>query len=230
MEATDGTTDETGIAPGTDGTDGAEPAIGGGFGSPVADRVNDLLAPVVAALDAELVDVEWAGGTLRLAVDRAGGITTDSLAEINRAVSPILDQHDPVPGRYTLEVSSPGVERPLRRADHFRRAVGETIIVKAVPGIDPRRTKGTLRSFADGALTIEVTEIDGVGLAQAEVHTVELADIDSAKTHFEWGPSPKPGKGKGAGKNQNKGNKQAKAGNRPGADRNTTTEEERGDE
>ena len=104
--------------------------IDDGFGSPIADRVHDLLAPVLATVGAELVDVQWAGGTLRIVADRpdgGGGITVDGLAEINRLVSPILDQHDPVPGRYTLEVSSPGVECPLRRPDHFRRAVGETV-------------------------------------------------------------------------------------------------------
>lgn len=174
--------------------------IGDGFGSPIADRVHELLAPVVATVGAQLVDVQWAGGTLRVVADRpegGGGITTDGLAEINRLVSPILDQHDPVPGRYTLEVSSPGVERPLRRPDQFRRAVGETVIVKTVPGTEPRRIKGRLESIDDGRLTIEVTETDGIDLTAPEIRVVDLAEVDSARTHFEWGPTPKRGsKGK----------------------------------
>lgn len=209
----------------------------GRFGSPIAERVHDLLAPAVATLDAELVDVEWAGGTLRVVADRPDGITTDGLAAINRLVSPILDQHDPVPGRYTLEVSSPGVERPLRRPDHFRRAVGETVIVKAIPGVDPRRVKGLLRSFDGENLEVEVTEIDGVDLSESEDHTISLDEIDTARTHFDWGPAPKPGsgkKGKGGkaagrpGRPKGPGTGQARKQPRGGQPTGTTTEEERG--
>lgn len=208
-------------------TDGATPdeeaRPDGGFGSPVADLVHDLLAPVVATVGAELVDVQWAGGTLRVVADRPGGedggganggdggITTDGLVEINRLVSPILDQHDPVPGRYTLEVSSPGVERRLRRPDHYRRAVGETVIVKTVPGTEPRRIKGRLESVDGERLTIEVTETDGVDLREPEVQVIDLTEVDSARTHFEWGPTPKPGSpGKTNRAKKNAGNKKQK--------------------
>lgn len=202
----------------------------GRFGSPVAERVNDLLAPAMATLGAELVDVVWAGGTLRIVADRPDGITIDGLAEINRLVSPILDQHDPVPGRYTLEVSSPGVERPLRRPDHFRRAVGETVIVKAIPGVDPRRVKGLLRSFEGEVLEIDVVEIDGVDLAEVEPHSISLDEIDTARTHFEWGPAPKPGKGgkRAKGANRGTGGRKPTAGEKKGGEpAQPTTEEER---
>ncbi len=179
--------------------------------SPVAERVQALLAPIVATAEVELLDVEWTGGTLRVVIDHPDGVTTDNLAAVNRLISPILDQHDPVPGRYTLEVSSPGVERPLRRPDHYRRALGETIVVKTVPGVEPRRIKGALRSVTDDDATIDLTvdavEIDGVELAEPEERTVHLADVTSARTVFDWGPSPKPGKGRkkpGTGK-QKKG-------------------------
>lgn len=249
-----------------EGGDGAADLIGGGFGSPVADRVYDLLAPVVATTGAELVDVHWAGGILRLAVESipggavtgdeattdddadsatepgdrpAGdgspprdGITTDALAEINRLVSPLLDQHDPVPGRYTLEVSSPGVERPLRRHEHFARAVGETVIVKTVPGHETRRFRGVLRAIESDRLQLAVDEIDGVALDESTDVDLDLADVASARTHFDWGPTPKKG-GKGAGnknktgKNSNKKKKKGGNGQRA-ATTATTTEEERG--
>lgn len=233
----------------TDETDLDDQRVVGGFGSPVADRVYELLAPVVATVDAEVVDVHWSGGTLRVVADRvhpepeAGSepsaddqgdgdgdgkgdgegegdgkgdgddrITMETLAQINRLISPILDQHDPVPGRYTLEVSSPGVERPLRRPEHYARAVGEMVVVKSVPGCEPRRVRGLLRSVADDRLEIEVDEIDGVELAETTSHSVALADIDTARTHFDWGPAPKPGKGGKRGKGQGKG----KAGTRSG--------------
>ena len=161
--------------------------------------------------------MHWTGGTLRVVADRPdddgggnGGITSDALAEINRLVSPILDQHDPVPGRYTLEVSSPGVERPLRRPDQFRRAVGETVIVKTVPGTEPRRIKGRLDAVDGEHLTIEVVETDGVDLTVPETRVVDLSDVDSARTHFEWGPTPKSGSTGKRKKNAGKGSGGAK--------------------
>lgn len=175
--------------------------------SPVATKVFDLLAPVVATAEVELLDVEWTGGTLRVVLDHADGVTTDNLATVNRLISPILDQHDPVPGRYTLEVSSPGVERPLRRLEHYRRAVGENIIVKTIASVEPRRVKGSLQAVADSTLTIDVTEVDGVDLVESEPRTVEIADISTARTVFEWGPTPKPGSGKS---NKNPKKSQAK--------------------
>ncbi len=189
----------------------------------VQERVHDLLDGVVATLDVELVDVEFTGGTLRVTVDAEGGVTTESLAEVNRLISPILDQHDPVPGRYTLEVSSPGLERPLRRHDHYRRAIGEQVVVKLVPAADVRRLRGTLLALDDPlgadtdptgpaptdpepvetdagpdpapgpAITIEVVEIDGVELDDPVERRVELDEVASARTLFEWGPTPKPG-------------------------------------
>ncbi len=161
----------------------------------VADTVTELLSPVVETLGVELIDVEWVGSSLRVVVDQEGGITTNRLAEVNRLLSPILDQHDPVPGRYTLEVSSPGVERKLTRAPHYTRAVGEDVIVKLEPGNEPRRLKGLLSGFdaESEVLTVEAVEIDGVDLPDVETHQIALADIAKSRTVFTWGPTPKKG-------------------------------------
>lgn len=161
----------------------------------IEDKVEELLGSVVATRAVELVDVEYSGGTLRLTIDREGGVTTEQLAEVNRLVSSLLDQDDPVPGRYTLEVSSPGLERALRRPGHYERAVGEDVVVKMVPEVEPRRYKGRLTGFGDGAMTLEVVEVDGVDLAEARTERIELDLVASARTVFEWGPSPKPGGG-----------------------------------
>lgn len=176
----------------------------GAMDSPTAQKVYDLLAPVVETAGVELLDVEWTGGTLRIVLDHPDGVTTDSLTTVNRLVSPILDQHDPVPGRYTLEVSSPGVERPLRRLEHFLRAVGENIIVKSIPGVDPRRVKGLLQAADQSEITVEAIEIDGADLRAAETLTIDMTDITSARTVFDWGPTPKPGSGKPGQKGQPK--------------------------
>ncbi len=170
-----------------------------GEDSPVADAVRDLLSPVIATTGAELLDVEWVGGTLRLVIDEPGGVTTKTLASVNRLVSPVLDQHDPVPGRYTLEVSSPGIERPLRRVEHFRRAMGEQITVKLIPSVEPRRVQGLLAAVEQDQITVEAKEINGVPLDEEENQVIRLDDIAKAKTVFEWGPTPRKG-GKGKGK------------------------------
>lgn len=182
----------------------------------VQDRVQELLEPIVATVGVELVDVEFTGGTLRLTVDQDDGITTEALTKVNRLVSPILDQHDPIPGRYTLEVSSPGLERPLKRPAQFRRAIGEDIVLKLVPETTPRRIKGRLAavvatdaepSSADASgpelaaeLVVEASEIDGVALDEPEERRVPTGDVATARTVFDWGPSPKPGGPKSKGK------------------------------
>jgi ribosome maturation factor RimP len=163
----------------------------------IPERVIELAQPVALAAGAEIVDVEWHGGRLRVIIDQPGGVTTDTLSEVNRQLSALLDQHDPVPGgRYTLEVSSPGVERPLNRPDHWARAVGEDVVVKLVPDHDVRRLKGRLLAVEDDIAHLEVVDADGIALAAPERRQVSLAEVASARTVFEWGPSPKPGSNK----------------------------------
>lgn len=172
--------------------------------SPVADRVHDLVAPVVATFGVELVDVEWTGGTLRVVVDQPGGITTEKLTEVNRLISPLLDQHDAVPGRYLLEVSSPGVERALRTHAHFVRAIGEDVTVKLVPAVEPRRVRGRLTAVDDQRLTVDAVEIDGVARPTAETHRIDLVDVAKARTVFDWDSMPKKPKKKKKKKGRNK--------------------------
>ncbi len=161
----------------------------------VEERVSELIEPVISGMSLDLVDVEFAGGVLRLTVDQpGGGITTDTLADVNHSVGPLLDLEDPVPGRYTLEVSSPGLSRKLRTPDHFRRAVGETVIFKLPPGGEVRRLKGTLTAADDTAATVEVTEIDGIDQKVSQARTVEFYDIESAATQFEWRKQKPKGK------------------------------------
>jgi ribosome maturation factor RimP len=98
-------------------------------------------------------------------------------------------------------VSSPGLERPLKRPEHYQRAVGEEIVVKLTPEMAPRRIKGRLLSVGAGpgggddqpSISVEATEIDGVELDQPEQRQLSVGDIATARTVFTWGPSPKPG-------------------------------------
>jgi ribosome maturation factor RimP len=160
--------------------------------SPVLARVRELVAPIASDLGLDLYDVEQRGATLRVTLDTPagspGGVTLDDLALASRLVSRELDHHDPVPGRYTLEVTSPGVERPLRTPDHFRREVGKVVAIRLSDvGHDERRITGTLVAADDATVTVMVG---------ADERTVRYDQIDRAKTVFEWGPTPKPGSDK----------------------------------
>ena len=150
------------------------------MGNPAA-RVQELIEPLLTASDIELVDVELQSGVLAISVDRPGGIDLDAISDIARSVSEVLDEHDPVPGKYTLEVSSPGLERPLRTPAHFRRFVGTTVTVKTMPAVEgERRVTGTLEDADD----------DGISVAG---RWLGYDQIERARTVFEWGPTPKLG-------------------------------------
>lgn len=160
-------------------------------------RVRTLIAPIVADLQLDLYDLEFRGGTLRITLDTPAGsehgITLESIALATRLVSRELDHHDPVPGHYTLEVTSPGLERALRTPAHFRREIGKTVAIRLrdVAG-DARRVQGVLIAADDHTATVRV---DG-----DTEHTVRIDQIDRARTVFEWGPAPKPGGKPAAGK------------------------------
>ena len=144
--------------------------------------------PVLSSLGLELVDVEIVGSgrarTLRLTVDREGGIDLDTLAEANRPVVNALDAVEALSGPYTLELSSPGLERPLRSPADFRRFVGTTISVKSHDVVaGARRHRGVLAEADDDGIALEV---DG------EHRRFSYDAIASARTVFEWGPAPKP--------------------------------------
>ncbi len=171
----------------------------------ISENVAELLGPIVANLGVDLVDVEHTGAVLRVVVDQEGGVTTDTLARINRLISPILDEHDPIASRYTLEVSSPGVERKLKTMDHFRRSVGETVLLKLVPSSDVRRIKGELIEVGEDNLILRATEIDGIELDELDGRTIEHHDILKARTVFNWGPTPKQGGSKNGKKKKSGG-------------------------
>ena len=152
------------------------------------ERVRDLALPVCEADGVELVDLELNGGVLRLTVDRDGGLDLDAIAGLTRRISRLLDDDDPVPGRYTLEVSTPGLERRLRTPDHFRRAVGEVVNVRTTAGTTPRRVRGTLLAADEVSASIRPEGGSGDDLV-----TVRYEQVERARTVFEWGPTPKKG-------------------------------------
>ena len=165
---------------------------GGAQSSPVIDRVTALINPIVADLGLDLYDIEYTGGVLRVVVDTQPGgpegVSLDNISLITRLVSREFDHSDPIPGRYTLEVSSPGLERTLREPRHFHREIGKTLAVKLEARINgERRVQGDLISATDDSITLRLADT-----AMSEL-IIPFANIDRAKTVFNWGPAPKPG-------------------------------------
>ncbi len=137
-------------------------------------RIRELLEPTVARLGYELIAVEWVvarRGTLRLSIDKPGGVGAGDCAGVSRRVGPALDEADLIETAYDLEVSSPGIERPLQRLVDFRRFVGFRARLRAEEGLPRRRWTGTLRGVEGEDVCIEV---DG------QLHRVPHACIEAA--------------------------------------------------
>jgi ribosome maturation factor RimP len=149
----------------------------------VDDELSDLLASTVAPLGLDLVEVERRATLVRVVVDRNGGVDLEAIAAATRAVSAVLDAHDPFPGhRYTLEVSSPGVERKLRTPSHFERAVGEKVSVRTVSGGQgERRVTGRLASADAQGFVLESGDLPG------GERRFSYDEVERARTVFEWG-------------------------------------------
>jgi len=151
--------------------------------SSVIEDVTRLVEPVARERGLELVDVEFLPSgrrsVLRLTLDRETGIGLDDRAEASREMSDVLDAHDVVPGAYVLECSSPGVNRPLRRAEDFARFVGKAVRVRTHAPIDGKRT--FLGVLVDA--TPERIEIEDASRGRV---VVALADVDRANYEHEF--------------------------------------------
>ena len=149
-----------------------------------SEQVRALVAPLLEGAGFELYDVEETGAVLRVLVDRPGGIDLDAVAAATRLVSDALDEADALEGPTTLEVSSPGLERPLRTATHFQRALGSKISVKTTAGTaGERRFDGILVEADDDGITVE---------GDGGVRSVGYDEVERARTVFEWEGQPRP--------------------------------------
>jgi len=159
----------------------------------VADELYDVLSPLLAGAGLELFDLQVGQSTVTVTVDRAGGVDLESLARANRLVSDALDAAAPFAGRYTLEVSSPGLERRLRTPEHFGRAVGETLSVRTHPGSSQhRRVRGRLAASDQTGIVLAGPEVPGGELR------LDYEAIERARTVFEWGSERAPSPSRGA--------------------------------
>ncbi|SFF34007.1 ribosome maturation factor RimP [Fontimonas thermophila] len=146
------------------------------------ERLQQLLEPVVEAIGYELVLLEFSPSSksalLRLYIDAPGGITIDDCERVSKEVSGVLDVEDPISSAYRLEVSSPGLDRPLVKPAHFERFVNEQARIQLIaPREGRRRFVGWIRGFANGAVRLETSE----GMVE-----IPLADIDRARLVPEY--------------------------------------------
>ena len=152
----------------------------------VEARAQEMLEPIVAGEGLELLEVEFIrereGWILRLFIDKPGGrVGLDECSQVSRAVDTVLDVEDIVPHEYNLEVSSPGVNRPLRKPVHFERVKGQKVKVKTFGpiGEPPRKNfTGTLTEVAADAISVDV---EGAGSFR-----IPFKDIAKANLEFEF--------------------------------------------
>jgi ribosome maturation factor RimP len=170
----------------------------------VDDELFDLLASRVGALGLDLVDLEVRAGMVKVTVDRDGGADIESIADATRAISRFLDDHDPQPGRrYTLEVSTPGVERPLRSPSSFARAVGETVSVRTVSGGEgERRFQGLLAAADDEGFVLQSASSPSSPTGERRF---SYEEVERARTVFEWPKGGSSARAKGAGTGSQRG-------------------------
>lgn len=129
----------------------------------IVRQVWDLMEPVIRAEGMEIIEIEYrresVGWVLRVYVDRDSGVSVDDCAQISRVVGDILDVADIIYNPYHLEVSSPGLNRPLRKREHFVKYIGKVVDIKTlVPLVTRRNFRGVLKDVGDDRITVECDE------------------------------------------------------------------------
>jgi ribosome maturation factor RimP len=127
----------------------------------VVDRVQDVVSPILWALGLELVEVVCVGqgprSVVRVLIDKPGGVTVTDCEQAHKALGPALDVADPVPHAYTLEVSSPGLDRPFKRLQDYQRAIGKEVSLKLRQPLNGQwRLIGRLEEADDHAVSLTV--------------------------------------------------------------------------
>ena len=143
-------------------------------------RIRELFQPTLNFLGYELYDLTLTGAgrntTLRVQIDRPQGVTLDDCERVSKSLSALLDQADPLPSRYDLEVSSPGAERPLRNLDEYRRFIGRRANLRYRVGDSEQVAEGRLIAVSEQMIELQL----GEGKQQRTV-AIPLGDILSAR-------------------------------------------------
>jgi ribosome maturation factor RimP len=147
------------------------------------DRIREVVLPILESLGLDLVDLELSGrgkgSHLRIFIDKAGGITVEDCEQASRYLGHALDVADPIPNAYMLEVSSPGLDRPLRKPGDYQRSIGKLVRLKFSRPLDGDWVLiGRLQGFKDDRVEIKPDDGDSIEIA--------LADIAQARLEVEW--------------------------------------------
>ena len=131
---------------------------------PVVDRISEVVTPILWALGLELIDVVCVGqgarSVVRVYIDKLGGVTVEDCGRAHLAIGPALDVADPFPHSYTLEVSSPGLDRAFKRIQDYRRAVGKQVSVKLRQPIDGQwRVIGELTEVNEQGIIVAISDL-----------------------------------------------------------------------
>ena len=156
----------------------------------VVEAVTTMVAPILADLSLELYDLEFAGGILRITIDtptgQDAGVDVDQISRVTRLLGRELEHDDVVPGRFTLEVTSPGLERTLRTPHHFQREVGKNVTIRlAAEHEGRRRFAGTLVGATSTTASVRLEN-------SSDTVEIPLSLVEKAKTVFVWEAQPKP--------------------------------------
>ncbi|ODS22813.1 ribosome maturation factor RimP [Candidatus Endobugula sertula] len=142
------------------------------------EQLTDMLAPVVEVLECELWGLEYLiqgrQATLRIYIDKDAGVSLADCEKVSRQVSSVLDVEDPIASQYTLEVSSPGVDRPLFTLGHYQRSVGEMVVVKLNRKFAERKKlKGVIGGIENDEVVIQVGDEEYL----LPIESIEKANI-----------------------------------------------------
>lgn len=156
----------------------------------MSDEMHDTLSSLLEAAGLELYDVQVRAGLVKVTVERDGGVDVEALAEAHRRIAAALDEMHALAGDYALEVTSPGVERPLSVPAHFQRAVGESVTLRMrLATGEVRRVSGLLAAADAEGIVVSGPDVPDGALR------LRYADVERARTVLAWGPTPPPGRG-----------------------------------
>ncbi len=145
----------------------------------VQDKLETLIGPLVQTMGYELVLLEFSphkgSAMVRLFIDAPGGITLGDCERVSREVEGVLDVEDPIPQNYRLEVSSPGLDRPLVKAAHYERFAGQVAKVQLIaPKAGRRKFQGVLKGLKDGQVVLDTPDAGTVELKLDEIERARL--------------------------------------------------------
>lgn len=149
----------------------------------ISDKVLEIVKPFADELSLQIWDVvfkkEGTDWYLRIFIDKEGGVSVDDCVDLTHLITEPLDEADLISHSYTLEVSSPGIERELKKEKHFLKYIGAAVMLRTIRPVDGVRDfTGTLESYDDGKITVSLQDGNNITVDKKETSYVKLDDFD----------------------------------------------------